>query len=84
MVTYSCDRCGIVVNGADDLKSGTFSNVSGTVTSPIAGAICGTCLDDLQKFISTPIVPAVGATVMEKTMVQAQIEPTVVVAAAAT
>jgi hypothetical protein len=82
MVTYSCDRCNVVVSGPDGLKSGTFVNASGSVSSPIVGAICEDCLKAVQDFVSTPIIPDVGLTVMEKTIVQAQVQVAPVLTAA--
>ena len=84
MVTYSCDKCGVVVSGADDLKTGVFTNPSGSVSSPLTGALCESCLTSVQAFISTPVVPAVGLTVMEKTVVQAQVVTPVITAATGT
>ena len=82
MVTYSCDRCSVVVSGPDDLKSGTFNNPSGSISSPVVGAICEDCLKSLQEFVSTPAIPAVGLTVIERTVVQEQIKVAPVLTAA--
>jgi hypothetical protein len=72
MVTYSCDRCGVVVDGPGLLFGGSFVTQDGAQSRQIAGKYCSVCVSKAQALLEAPEPDStVGDTVLVKSINQA-------------
>ena len=72
MVTYSCDRCGVVVDGPGLLYGGSFVTQDGAQSRQMSGKYCSACVSKAQVLLEAlEVDTTVGDTVLVKSVNQA-------------